>query len=174
MSGKPRLGGIVFVETIAQEQRDRATLAKFVQRLRNGEALDTSDAKHYAVVLERFLAGYPKPRNRPAQRVRYWRSALYWLLHDEGDQYAANHVAAWCRGRKVDVKAATVERDARSAQGRAAGDRVRKSVKGHEHFDHASVVAAHRVAIEERILAWHHKDDDFGIVREHRTATARA
>lgn len=162
---KPRLGGISFVEYQTDKGRDEALIRSLAGDLDVGRLPENS--AYYGKVLRRYLAGYPSPpKHRPASRVTYWIAALYWLLRDHGDKLAANRVAAWCRANSIDRAAQSVSRAATTAQGRAARERIRQSIASHAHCEPQSVLAAHRVAIEERIIAWARKDDAFGIARK--------
>ena len=162
---KPRLGGISFVEYQTDKGRDEALIRALAGDLEAGRLPE--NAAYYGKVLRRYLAGYPTPpRHREASRATYWITALYWLLRDDGDRLAANRVAAWCRENGISRAAQSVSRAARTAQGHAARERIRQSIASHAHCEPQSVLAAHRVAIEERVIAWARKDDTFGIVRK--------
>jgi len=162
---RPAAFAIDFVDFHSEESRDRATLRALAAELRRG-----GDLAGYAPVLERFLAGYPPaPAHRAASGLTYWIAALFWLLYDEGDRYAAGTVAGWCKRRGINRQWESIARAARTKSGREARDFVRKSVNASPpQCSRADVVAGHRVGIEERILAWHRGDDGIagtGIVR---------
>lgn len=166
----PELGGISFVEYRSQKESDEALLTSLERDLAAGRLPENSG--YYARVIRRYINGYPVRKSaRPKSRLGYWVSALYWLLRDDGDKYAANKVAAWCRTQGITRRAQSVERTARTAEGLAARERIRNSLSSERtRCEESSVFLAHVTSIQSRILHWHHGSADFTFVQDQRQA----
>lgn len=129
-----------------QRDLDRNQLESLARELEAGRKLEEAAGRNYARTVRRYLANeYPaNRRGKPSTAVRDHAIAeAYVLMHEYlSDRYAANKIAAHCRGHGADISAQTVSRIARRGKDKAKTEVASFLLAGQQRYTRESMIEA--------------------------------